>query len=245
MTNLKLTNPKLYILKLKGLYKFFKTPDINASNNQSIKTNIKDTFVLFLLNLFISILLAILIVQLFDAEKTAMVDMEDKFSPIVILLLGGLLAPFLEEIVFRLSLKFKPIYLSLSTALLFFYFISKFYFNTGYINLENNFLLRFSISILLGVITYFVSTKYSNNLKKIWNNNFNWIYYFSIIFFGFAHITTYELNTENILLMPFLTLPQSVGGIITGYVRIKYGFIYACFFHSINNLFALSFAITF
>ncbi len=245
MTNLKLTNPKLYILKLKELFKFLKSPDINASNSQSIKTNIKDSFALLLLKIFISILLAIIVMQLFDAEQTTMDKFKDKFSPIVILLLGGLLAPLLEEIAFRLSLKFKPIYLSLSTTLLFFYLISKFYFKTGYINLDNHFLLRLSLSLLIGVMVYIVSTKYSNNFKNFWNNNFNWIYYFSIILFGFVHITNFDMNTKNLLLMPVLTLPQSVGGIFTGYVRIKYGFIYACFFHSINNLFALSFVVSF
>lgn len=245
MANLTLTNPKFYFLKLKELIKFFKYPDINISNNQRIKANIKDMLALLILKVFISLLLAALLMQLFDAEKIVMNKLHNEFSPGIILLLGGLLAPLIEETAFRLSLKFKPIYLSISATLLFFYIISKFYFKTGYINLDNQFLLRIALSIIVGVMIYLVSKRFAKKLNAFWELNFKWIYYVSIILFGFVHITNFEMNTKNLMLIPILTLPQSVGGIFMGYIRIKYGFVFVCLFHVINNLFALSFSIEF
>lgn len=245
MTDLKITSLKLYKEKFKELIKFLISPNIDISSNQSIKNNIKDTVALLALKVFIALFFAIITVLLFDAEKIGLEKLKNEFSPFIILLLGGFLAPLLEETAFRLYLLFKPVWLSVSATVLSFYFISKFYFKTSYLNLDDSFLLRIMISILIGIIIFFISKAYSNRFNFFWKKNFKWIYYFSIILFAFVHITNYEMNTKNLLLMPILTLPQLVGGIFTGFVRIKYGFIYACLFHITNNLFALSFSITF
>lgn len=245
MTSIKSKNQNIFVLKFKELLKFLIAPDINVSNNQSIKKNIKDIFVFYILKLLISLLLAFIVFKLFDVEKVGLEKIENQFSPIIIILIGSILVPLFEETAFRLSLIFKPIYLSTSATLFFLYFISKLYFKTGYLDFDNHFILRLVLSILFGVLVFFISTKYKTNLNFYWNANFKWIYYFSIILFAFVHITNFEINIKNLMLMPLLTLPQLVGGIFNGYVRMNYGFIYAILLHSINNLVAVSFSVLF
>lgn len=65
--------------------------------------------------------------------------------------------------------------------------------------------------------------------------------YFSIIFyiltlvFGFYHITNFEITLTIVLLSPILVAPQIIVGSLLGYVRVKFGLLWAIAFHACYN----------
>ncbi|MRH99289.1 CPBP family intramembrane metalloprotease [Kriegella sp. EG-1] len=66
--------------------------------------------------------------------------------------------------------------------------------------------------------------------------------YFKIIFwiltiaFGLIHITNFEITSTTILLAPLLVLPQIIVGAMLGYIRIKFGLVWAIGLHATYNL---------
>lgn len=222
---------------------FLASPKLSIRSNQNFGNKLKDVFALFVMKFFISIVLVILIKSFIDSDNIGLQNAKKSMSKAEMILLAGLLVPLLEETIFRLSLIFKPIYLSISSSLLFYIIISKYYFNAGFLNYKSQFALRVIISVSVGIILFFLAKKFSEKLRKFWKVNFAWIFYSLALFFAFAHITNFDINTKHLLLMPILTLPQLVGGAFLGYVRVKYGFPYAIAFHSTNNLIGIFFIV--
>ncbi len=224
------------VQKIKTIVNFVKNPDNKLSRSYDVKENLKSVFIFYLIKLLLFIIWLIVIASFIDIESPAVVDIRNKMSPLGFILYALLLGPILEEAIFRLSLVFKPIYITITVLLLTYVLTSKLVYGIGHINIEEHILVRIVISILFALITYFFANKYLTYFLKFWNANFRWIYYCSIIFFAFLHLDLLELTFNKFLLFPLLTFPQLLGGTINGYIRIKYGFIYSCLFHGINNI---------
>ncbi|WP_409013855.1 type II CAAX prenyl endopeptidase Rce1 family protein [Dyadobacter sp. CY356] len=67
-------------------------------------------------------------------------------------------------------------------------------------------------------------------------NYFKWLYYVSAVFFGCIHIFNYQFNSSHYIFIPFITISQTFGGLMLGYVRIIYGFWYGVLLHSLFNI---------
>lgn len=65
---------------------------------------------------------------------------------------------------------------------------------------------------------------------------FSWFFYVFTLIFGFYHITNFEMRPTILLLSPVLVAPQLVAGIILGYVRIRFGLLWAIALHACYNL---------
>jgi len=65
--------------------------------------------------------------------------------------------------------------------------------------------------------------------------------YFKIVFwvltllFGYVHLSNYEITTSILLFSPFLVMPQIILGAILGFIRVKFGLIWAIALHAIYN----------
>ena len=68
-----------------------------------------------------------------------------------------------------------------------------------------------------------------------YKKQFKYIFYAFAILFGYVHITNFEITTNVILLSPILILPQTILGLILGYLRLKIGLIYAMLLHALYN----------
>jgi len=64
---------------------------------------------------------------------------------------------------------------------------------------------------------------------------FRWIFYGFALAFGYIHIFNYELNTTILLLSPILVAPQIILGFFLGYIRVRFGLLYAILFHAVYN----------
>jgi membrane protease YdiL (CAAX protease family) len=64
---------------------------------------------------------------------------------------------------------------------------------------------------------------------------FNWVYYISSLLFGWIHFFNYQFDQSHYFFLPFITMTQTFGGFMLGYIRIMYGFWYGVLLHSLFN----------
>ncbi|WP_345275938.1 hypothetical protein [Litoribaculum gwangyangense] len=237
-----LIKPKYYKSLLIDLLNFIKSPKDKPSIEKSTTHKIYDTVGLFFIKIIFSITLASLLQFIYEPENLTSTSMSERFAPILLLLVGGIILPILEETTFRLSLRFNPIYFALTSGTFTYYIITKAVFKSRLSLLDETFWFRIIIGIAVVLIMYLVGR--TKNIKIIlqnyWHKHFRSIYYFSCIGFAWLHIFNFELNLINLLWLPFLTLPQLFSAFIAGYTRIAFGFQYPLLLHMATNTLFLS-----
>ena len=237
-----LIRPQYYRSLLTELFQFIKQPTNSISSRRSQGEKIRDTVGFFILKLMLAIPVVLFFALVYDPADVQGANMAKRFSPLVLLLVGGFILPLLEEVTFRLSLVFRPVFLALSSSGLVYYFITKAIFETKASAVDDSFLIRIGSSLAVGLVVFLLL-----NLKTIgervsafWTSHFRLIYYTICIVFGWMHIVKYELIWLNILLLPILTLPQLTSAFIYGYVRVAFGFKYPLMLHMTTNTLAIS-----
>ena len=65
---------------------------------------------------------------------------------------------------------------------------------------------------------------------------FKYIFYLSICIFGFYHITNFEITTTTLVFSPLLVAPQLSVGIFLGFLRVRFGLVWAIALHAAYNL---------
>ncbi len=237
-----LIKPKYYKSLLKDLVNFIKSPKETPSIKKSITHKIYDTIGLFLIKVAFSITVASILQFIYEPKNLTSISMAERFDPILLLLIGGFVLPIFEEITFRLSLKFNPIYFALTSGTFTYYLLTKAVFTSRLSLVDETFWYRVIIAIIVMMIMYLVSrTKNIKiTLQNYWQKHFRMIYYFSCVSFAWLHIFNFELNLTNLLWLPILTLPQLFSATIAGYTRVAFGFQYPLLLHMITNILFLS-----
>jgi hypothetical protein len=149
-------------------------------------------------------------------------------------ILISIILPVLEELMFRLSLIFKPIHLTISVSIL----------TSLCVHTIANEIITMIVFLLLFLMIYHVSTVYKLYLISFWNRNFKFLFYGLSIFFGLVHITNYTFTMGyQYLISPFLVFPQIAVGFILSFTRIFYkkGFLIGILYHVTLNTISFSF----
>lgn len=230
----KLITPRYYCFIFITFFQFILNP--KQGKNLEFKRHEKliNTFILFTQNFLLAIV-AVSISFALRPKNLGIVQLEDIYSPMFFSLVSVIILPLMEETAFRLYLVFKPIFLALSISIISYYYTTFSIFETYVTDIKNDFLIRVSISLLIGTISFFLLNKLAHRIKIFWNNNFKWIFYFSILVFGLVHIMNYEINIYSLLLTPLIILPQLISGSFYGFIRVQYGIIYGIIAHILNN----------
>ena len=146
--------------------------------------------------------------------------------------------PLLEEISFRLFLRYSRINISLSIGGVCYYIIS-IISNSGFYKISSIFIYKVIIISILVIIVYrFLSnTKFEQHIKNFLQNNLLIIMYCSILIFGLVHVSNIKLeNYKSFLILPVLISPQLSIALVSSVLRLKCGFKYSFFFHFLVNL---------
>ena len=236
-----LLKPKYYFALFKQITAFVKAPHCVRDHEKSVKNKIYDTVGLFVLKMIFLVPVIFFFALVYDPENVQSQRMADRFSPLVLLLVGGFILPFVEEIAFRLSLKFSAVNFALTSSALLYYVLTKAIFHTKMSAVDESFFLRVSVAISFGGILYVIFNRETLNKKvaSFWASNVRTVYYVSCIVFAWIHLSKYELIWLNVLLLPILTLPQLFSAIIYGYTRVVFGFKYPLFLHMTTNSVAI------
>ncbi|PQJ20740.1 CPBP family intramembrane glutamic endopeptidase [Tenacibaculum sp. SG-28] len=67
--------------------------------------------------------------------------------------------------------------------------------------------------------------------------HFFYVFYAFALFFGFVHISNFEISTTVILLAPLLVAPQIILGCYLGFIRIRFGLLWSILLHASYNAF--------
>lgn len=242
MISYPLIKPKYYWSLINDLSTFIVSPKYKTGQEKSKRNKVYDTIGLFLIKVVFSVVVASLLQFIYDPENLTSTSMAERFSPLLLLLVGGIVLPLFEEITFRLSLKFNPSYLALTTGGFTYYILTKAVFKSRLSLVDDTFWYRVISTIIIVLIAYVVCSRKTVNVnaQRFWERHFRMIYYLSCLSFAWLHIFNFELSLVNLLWMPILTLPQLFSATIAGYTRVAFGFQYPLLVHMITNIFFLS-----
>lgn len=102
------------------------------------------------------------------------------------------------------------------------------------------FALLANLFILLGLIGIFflifrAKPAWVAMIGRFFEKYFPGVFYASSLLFGLAHITNYSNIDLWWLFGPLLVLPQILGGLVFGFVRVQWGVSLAILIHALNN----------
>ena len=238
---LRFMNPKEYYKEFLQFKNYILRPTYIASNKKIILQNIGATWRVFVIKVILTLITGIVVAFIYDPVNQTKVNWLELYTTETIFLLSMIILPSLEEIAFRLSLKFKPTHLSLTIGVLTYYVITKGIYQTKLSTIDNHFEVRVMISMITILTSYAIiasNSKIKSGLDKFWKTNFKWVFYLFCITFSVLHILNYELTLRHLLLLPLIALPKLVSALTYGYVRMRYGFIYSLGLHMFWNSFA-------
>jgi len=219
---------------LKNILTFYRNPyaDFNTGKNETIKerlTLFKKAFVFGFCSCFIIVVFKLMVIEEILQSKFNISISEDlhntwkefeaRNSPLDAFLKISIIAPFSEEILFRLPLITKSPFLRLAIFLGWVDFLFPELCNFKFLSWSYGIIL---LIILVGIL---VSEKITDqNYQTIFQRkNYNYMCWGLTIAFGLVHIYNYTpLNWSFVYLYPFYVLPQFVYGVVLSYLAIRY-----------------------
>ncbi|NTV31053.1 CPBP family intramembrane metalloprotease [candidate division WWE3 bacterium] len=164
------------------------------------------------------------------------------------LLVGSILAPIIEELTFRLPLRYSALNVSVFigfVSLLIFQLMDE--LNLPFMDLIPEQIRSvgilsggpiFTASFSVGILILFLIVR--QFIKKDaalgwYSRHVGVLFYLSALSFGFVHLENYTGLGTLIFLAPILVAPQIIGGLMWGYLRIRYGFGWSILIHSLYN----------
>ncbi|GAL64869.1 hypothetical protein [Algibacter lectus] len=179
------------------------------AEKRTFKESIRFFIKLFLILIFLKILYLVFTfflnkLDVVTIPTTSTNQSFDKYTGIQKFLLFAFLAPILEELSFRLGLKYsKWNFIIMFAGLTFSAF--KIIFQSDW----TTSLLIVGITTLLLVLI--LKNQFQEKLNGFWENNHLFIFYFLLFSFTLLHSTNYELSFSILLYIPILILPQLLG----------------------------------
>ncbi len=242
--NHNILSAQTYIYTARQLWLFIKTPTADSLDGMTGAQKLKATWSVFIVKLMVTVAISVVVGIIYDPVNTTS-SRHAEFTLFKMILVGVLVLPFMEEVAFRLSLKFKPLYLALSTAVLVYYFSTKGIYHTQLSNLGDHFYIRASLAgLAFGCVYWFyLRPKIHSALKEFWQEQFSWVVYMLCLTFALMHTFNYELTLLTVLLLPLILLPKLVAAFCYSFVRIRFGFIYAVAMHLLWNGMGVAFSL--
>lgn len=226
------------------LLQFLKHPTENSELNQSVSKKIKWLFLILLIDIpvmFVLMKLQSIPVRLgfIDASQHRLVKYFEESNIFVLVLFVIILALLIEEAIIRLPLCIKDINF---IPLIFFGLLlngSSLAYKLGG---------GFSWLVLIPIIFTTIATLFVFN-KSLFEKtsgflHSQYIFYFYLMsaLFALLHLFNFQFSGYVLLFAPLLVLPQFIGGLLMGFIRLNSGFIWGVFLHMLHNaLFLLPF----
>ena len=160
----------------------------------------------------------------------------------VIIIFAGLIIPFFEEVTFRLYLRPVARNTWISTILLLFYLSMAL---MGGLRGANA--LTVALVLVLGSLGVLIVVFWLKRLgvwPEITGRYFHWLFWFSVVLFGVAHLLNFEsLSLQQLLFAPILILGQLIVGALCGFLRVRMGFVWAVALHAAHNTLLIGLAL--
>jgi len=167
------------------------------------------------------------------SSKRVNLQEENEIYKIVVVLV----VPFIEEILYRLGLKFSI--RNTTFLLLGIIYTLYLFFQPSNMDFNNPVVLLVFLSSFIGTffILRFLVKRNSVIINEFYITNGKFIFWLSILVFAFSHLTLHDNHNSfiNIVLSPFILLPYLIAGFVYGKIRLQYGFFWGYFAHVFWN----------
>lgn len=223
---------------LRSYLQFVRSPDLTAPPETLGTGTIRNRILRLYCVHFCAIITAGILISripgLQDASKIQ--DMFDA-TPIGPLFFAGvIMAPVLEEAIFRLPL--RPYIENLMLAASLFIFVVLGFFADV---IPPSF-LAVAMSTMIGLTLYLFWRRSRRSQKEpairiAAGPLATLVFYGFAILFGVVHITNYDMAVWYFL--PLVVMPQVIIGFLLGFVRLRYGYIWAVLLHAFHNFCAI------
>jgi hypothetical protein len=157
-------------------------------------------------------------------------------------------APFFEEMIFRLGLKYSPFRFGFSIGFIFIFIfntVNKYcgscfeIFSSWYAGDQVilKLILQISIILLIGFGLGYLFKQKANQekIKNFYQKKFIYIFFASAAIFSGMHLFNFIDVGKIWFLAPLIVLPQFALALMLGFVRMKYGLHWAVFNHVLHN----------
>ena len=171
----------------------------------------------------------------FPSVFKLMIESQKKIKGYYGFFLVVILGPLVEELIFRLILVPKRRNIAIFTFVFSFLIMNKTYYL-----IEIDWLLLMSLAVS-GLLSFLVFNLLKRNpkIETAIGKRQKTITMLSVVLFGLLHVANIEnLHWELALLYPVYSLPQMILGYVSSVKRLKLGFVWGLFFHSMINLMA-------
>lgn len=212
----------------KDFFQFILNPNKVLNTGKILRFFLLEYIILYITNIILRVLIFLFAMGFYDIPQTS------SDLPSVSFFLAVILGPLMEELGFRLSLKFSKLNLSISSVVLLYYFITKFIFKLSIFDFESFILLRVLIPLSIGVLMYFLASIYKTKLSSFFSEKLQIIVFVSSFLFGLIHFDNINSIFPIYLYLLFL-FPYFLSGLIYSYFRIKYSFSYNTSAHILTN----------
>lgn len=230
---------------IRDFTQFIISPKYNIlDNNPKAKSKIWLSFRLWCLSILVAFSLAVLtdlILRFTGYKGSNLIDVSIQKNLLSTIVAAVIVAPILEELIFRGWLGKNRLVLAgsffLVLCILGLFLLPK-------ISLGGLYGIAFGVSYMVMIfvlsLVILFSKHFRSNITNFVTNHFRLFFYLSAILFGMAHISNNTMLREFWYLTPLFALPQLWGGLVLGYIRTRFGILYSILTHFINNLFAVS-----
>ena len=200
---------------------------------KTFKQSIKFLFRLFLVLMLFKIVYftSTFLIKMTNVNTYPVVNTDFKFdtySGIYQFLILAFITPIIEELTFRLGLKFTKLNFIVMICG-FTYLISKLIFELHW---SYTLIVIAFIAVILAVL---LKQQLLERLASFWKNNRLVVFYFLLTSFSIAHILNYETSIATLLYVPLLVLPHFLAGLVFSYARLKSGIVLSISLHILNN----------
>ncbi|MBI2448427.1 CPBP family intramembrane metalloprotease [Candidatus Microgenomates bacterium] len=236
--------------------KFLRKPDYSIdSNKKKTAVDLLNILILIIIGLAINSILVYLnyhLFRLFDYDVGNFVGGEADYRPIYYILVVLIGAPVMEELTFRLGLRFSFYNLAFALIFLCIAFFEELRTWIASVDIGWGWLITvfsdpydwiiapimITIVLVLGFLLAKTMKRFLNEqkIRSFYQKRFGYIFYISAILFGLDHLSNFSNFSNFWFLIPFFILPQATGGLILGFLRMRYGFKYAILGHIGNNI---------
>ncbi|OEY74014.1 CPBP family glutamic-type intramembrane protease [Salegentibacter salarius] len=167
-------------------------------------------------------------------QQTELFNLMDQ-SPLAFILMAVIIAPILEESMFRTLIKpsFAEIYIFICAVLAF--------VGLGFIPQEAHSLLKYGLVILSAIIIFlFLQSLQPSRFLRIFRiilyRNYRFIWLLTAALFGLVHIWNYVEGWQFDLILFLLIFPRIIAGYFFGKIKVENGnLIWPITMHAMNN----------
>jgi hypothetical protein len=157
-----------------------------------------------------------------------------------------ILLSIVEELIFRLPLRYTTINLNIAALLFALFAIRNLLFRLGifgFVTFTERWLWSAVLALLIGSVVFVLlrTQPVKRIISRIWLHHFRAVLYFSCVAFGLAHVYNFtSITIATLLLAPLLVLPQIIAGFIFAFARMRLGMIWCIVLHTAHNAFFIS-----